>query len=57
MSQRFPRKFIDTTLKLLIYEFGNARPNIFPKICLQAPILKTLTPGDLEKEVVTPKSE
>ena len=30
-------------------------PNSFPKIYLQAQILKTLTPCDLENEVATPK--
>ena len=48
----------------LIYEFGKRerhkygqpRPNGFPKICPQVKTLKTLTPGDLENEVVTPKS-
>ena len=30
--------FIDITVKLLMYEFGKARPNSFPKICPQAQI-------------------
>ena len=42
-------------LMLLIYEFGKPRPNGFPKICPQAQISKTLTPGDIENEVATPK--
>ena len=50
------QQFIDITLKLLIYEFGKPRPNSFPKICPQAQIAKTLTSGDLENEVATPKS-
>ena len=35
--------------------FGKPRPNGFLKICPQAQFSKTLTSGDLENEVMTPK--
>ena len=35
--------------------FGKPRPDAFPGILFASPISKTMTPGDLENDVVTPK--
>ena len=45
---------LDIALKLHICEFGKPRPDGFLESSLQAK--KTMTPGDLENKVETPKS-